>query len=99
MIRRLLTIIIALALPAGAVAQTTIELRSSAALKAGEPITLGDIAEVMGDDAEAVAGTVIEAAPASRAFDIEVKDGAGGAGRGEGRQVGDEPRSGGRSAR
>lgn len=74
MIRRLLIIMFASLPHAGAaVAQTSIELRSSVALKAGAPITVGDVADVEGEDAETIVGVVVERDPPSRSFDINVK--------------------------
>jgi flagella basal body P-ring formation protein FlgA len=74
MIRRLLIITLAaLPLAGRAAAQTSIELRSSVTLKAGAPITVGDVADVEGEDAEAIMDTVVERDPPTRAFDIDVK--------------------------
>jgi flagella basal body P-ring formation protein FlgA len=73
MIRRLLIMLVSVVFPAGALAQTAIELRSSVVLKAGSPVTLGDIADVEGEDAEIIAATVIEAEPPARTFDVDVK--------------------------
>ncbi len=73
MIRRLLITLATFVFPAGASAQTSIELRSSVMLKTGSPVTLGDIADVDGEDAETVAAIVIEADPRAQTFDIDVK--------------------------
>jgi flagella basal body P-ring formation protein FlgA len=55
-------------------AQTAIELRTSASVKAGASVTLADIADVRGDDAESLLATVIVAAPDQRFVEIPVAD-------------------------
>src|SRR5262249_9144004 len=56
-----------------------IELRPAAAVAAGKPLKLGDIATVSGDDAESLGAAVVSADPgqqagAGGAFEIDVED-------------------------
>jgi flagella basal body P-ring formation protein FlgA len=70
MIRRLLALVLTLALATPVAAQTTIELRSSAVVRPGEPITLADVADIAGDDAERLGETVIMAAPSAAYVEV-----------------------------
>jgi flagella basal body P-ring formation protein FlgA len=72
MIRWLLLLVSALFLAAPAAAQTSIELRSSSVVKSGAPVTLADIADISGDDADNLRETPIAEAPATRFLDIDV---------------------------
>lgn len=54
--------------------QTTIELWTSATIKAGVPVTLGDIAEVHGDDAASLRGTMVRPAPDEKFVEIPVAE-------------------------
>lgn len=55
-------------------AQTSIELRTSATIKAGVPVTLGDIADVDGDNADTIRGVKVRPAPEEKFVEIPVAD-------------------------
>lgn len=74
MIRRLLQVIVVGLAGMTAAAQTSIELRESASVKAGAPVTLGLIAEVTGDDAEELSKAVVNEAATGPVLDIGVED-------------------------
>lgn len=73
MIRCIFVLLVLLSSASALRAQTTIELRSSAAIKAGSAITLADIADITGDDSDHLRDAVVLDAPAARHVEVSLQ--------------------------